>query len=130
MKTIKKTINGKHYLTEYRWVSFDGVGQEFVQVDSRELTEDELMIEKITSIKKKDKTMNKKVKYNGKTYIETGDVFLYKFRRAWMSEYDLLTANEITIEKMDLKMLARYRRMIEDGKFFTPYKLNPNRGLK
>ena len=68
--------------------------------------------------------MNKKVVYNGKTYIETGNVFLYKIRMANMTEYELLTANEIKIKNMDLKLLRHYTKLLKNGKYFTPYKFN------
>ena len=69
--------------------------------------------------------MELKVNYNGKTYIEKGDTFLYKVRKANMIEYELLTANEITVDKMDMKQLAHYRRNLRKGRFYTdPYKWN------
>ncbi len=72
--------------------------------------------------------MELKVNYNGKTYIEKGDTFLYKVRKANMIEYELLTANEITVDKMDMKQLAHYRRNLRKGRFYTdPYKWNTKR---
>ena len=47
----KKIIDGKHYIIEYKWASFDGVDK-FVLTNSRELTEEEIIIDQITTLKK------------------------------------------------------------------------------
>ena len=72
-----------------------------------------------------------KILYKGKTYIENGDTFLYRVRLPNMSEYVLLTKNEIKVGDSDINQLALYRRNVRKGKpFMAPYKLNPNRENK